>query len=465
MNHSPIEDGVIRITRDDAMDGHVDDMLKRQLSMRGQPGVTREHGRKWYYQNWLIFMLVGFLGALAAWGIIEPVFDDMPYYQGVITAIELKDLPATELASNERLERLISPTRGSVTINQQKIYLLRNLKELGGADAGSRRVDPASFEVGQTVGVYVEYLSGNDQDLALAAYLVRNPPPQSVNRARLTLAQLSSRSHAAGLVLFALVAGLIGLFVGAADGVVCRLPRRAILCGGVGLLVGLVGGFIASLFAGIAYGPLNALAMKQSEAAGGMTVLGFTIQLFGRSLAWGLAGSAMGLGQGIALRSTRLLLYGLIGGIVGGLLGGLFFDPIDMILLGTDKPSSHWSRLIGFLVIGGSVGAMIGIVELLARDAWLRMTQGPLCGKEFLIFKDVMNVGSSPRSDIFLFNDPAVAEQHAVIRAVGDSCEIESRQAREPVLLNNRAITRARLRHGDTVTVGRTAFVFQQRKS
>ena len=108
---------------------------------------------------------------------------------------------------------------------------------------------------------------------------------------------------------------------------------------------------------------------------------------------------------------------------------------------------------------------MIGIVELLARDAWLRMTQGPLTGKEFLIFKDVMNVGSSPRSDIYLFNDPLVAGQHAIIRALGDECEIEARESSNPVLLNNRPIPRARLRHGDNVTIGRTAFVFQQRKS
>ena len=95
----------------------------------------------------------------------------------------------------------------------------------------------------------------------------------------------------------------------------------------------------------------------------------------------------MGLGQGIALRSKRLLAYGFFGGIIGGLLGGLLFDPIDLILLGVDKPSAHWSRLIGLAVIGASVGAMIGVVELLARDAWLRMVKGPLAGKEFLLFK------------------------------------------------------------------------------
>jgi hypothetical protein len=182
-------------------------------------------------------------------------------------------------------------------------------------------------------------------------------------------------------------------------------------------------------------------------------------------MAWCLAGMAMGLGQGIALRSSRLLLYGFIGGVVGGLLGGLFFDPIDLILLGSDKPSAHWSRFIGFGLIGLSVGAMIGIVELLARDAWLRMTRGPLTGKEFLLFKDVMAIGASPRSDIYLFNDSLVAPDHAILRAVGDECEIEARAQSHPIQLNNRSVTRARLRHGDTVTIGQTMFVFQRRKS
>ena len=53
----------------------------------------------------------------------------------------------------------------------------------------------------------------------------------------------------------------------------------------------------------------------------------------------------------------------------------------------------------------------------------------------------------------------AVAEHHAIIRAVGDECESEARQTTQPVLLNNRTVTRARLRHGDNVTIGRTVFV------
>jgi hypothetical protein len=456
-------DSVIRISKEEATSSHVDDLLKRQMSLRGEPGVTRESGRKWYYQGWLVLGLVGLIAALLAWAILEPSFEDSLYIQGPISSIDLtSDLPR-EIRENDQtgLTRIFMAV---VTINGEKIYLLRTTKDLK-PDGSKKKLDVLSLSVGDNVGVHVEYHSNGDQSLALCQFVTRSPQPLAPERAKMTLEQLSARSHAAALLLFPVVAGLIGLFIGATDGLICRLPRRALLCGGVGLLVGFVGGFVSGIAANVAYAPLNTLAMKQTGGPlGSMTTFGFILQLIGRSLAWGLAGMAMGLGQGIALRSKRLLLYGFLGGVVGGLFGGLLFDPIDQIFLGPDKPSSHWSRLIGFGVIGLSVGVMIGVVELLARDAWLRMTQGPLTGKEFLLFKDVMNIGSSPRSDIYLFNDPQVADHHAMIRAVGDECEIEARQRTHPVLLNNRTVQTARLRHGDNVTIGRTSFVFQRRK-
>ncbi len=141
--------------------------------------------------------------------------------------------------------------------------------------------------------------------------------------------------------MFAVVAGLVGLAIGAANGVVCRLARRALLAGGVGLLVGIVGGLVSNIIANLAYAPLNHLAMKQEgDSAAGLSTFGFLIQMGGRALAWALAGMAMGLGQGIAMRSKRLLAYGFIGGVLGGLLGGLLFDPVDLLLLGGDHPSA-----------------------------------------------------------------------------------------------------------------------------
>ena len=442
--------GIIRITKAEAESSHVDDLLKRQMSMRGEPGVTRDRRRKWYYQNWLVFALVGALGAFAAWAMIEPFFDDELYVQGAITHLNPDDALPERVVEGDQALVLRRGTQGSLRINGERIYLLEGLREIlpGG---GTAILDPAELREGRTVGLYVEFHPGVAADVALAAFVVLHPKPMSPERAQMKLGQLQARTNSAALMLFPLVAGMIGLFLGAIDGVVCRLPRRALLSGAVGLLVGLVGGFLSYIFANLAYTPLHQLAVGQMQGGGPLGAFGFAVQMVGRSLAWGVAGLAMGLGQGFALRSQRLLIYGLIGGVMGGLFGGLLFDPIDLILLGPDKPSAHLSRLIG-------------LVELLARDAWLRMTQGPLTGKEFLLFKDVMSIGASPRSDVYLFNDPQVAKLHASIRTVGDECEIEARESTAPVLLNNRAVQRARLRHGDNITIGRTSFIFQRRK-
>ncbi len=453
-------DNVIRISRTEALGEHVDDLLKRQMSLRGEAGITREHGRRWYYQNWFVFMVAGALAAVAAWALLEPLFDDMLYVRGTIEAVDASAAMPSRVNVGDQTVVVRTPAYGWLQIRGEQIWLSDRALDWSGGR--KRLLDPETLKVGEDVGVYVEYLPMYGEDLAVAYYLERAPAGKAPAKAGLSLARLNARSHAAAMFLFPLVAGFIGLAIGAVDGLICRLLRRALLGGVVGLLVGLIGGFVCSIVANLVYAPLSGLAVRLSEA-GSLSTLGFVLQMIGRALAWSLAGMAMGLGQGIALRSKRVLLYGFLGGIVGGLLGGLLFDPIDLLLLGQHKPSAHWSRLIGLAVIGAGVGAMIGVVELLARDAWLRMTEGPLTGKEFLVFKDLMRIGSSPRSDIYLFNDPQVQADHATLRAAGDECEIASVGA-APLLLNRRSVRSARLRHGDQITLGRTSFVFEKRQ-
>lgn len=457
-------ENVIRITAADAASPHVDDLLNRQAALRGETGMGGRRKRKWYYSNWFVFMLAGTLAALFAWGLLEPYFNDLLYVQGKIEEVQV--------AVPELPGQLIDPAGhdisaklgGIATINGDPVWFTAYARPLNDPEA-DEPFDLKSLKPGQEVGVYVEYnepLRG--EAIALARFVDTDPPPGHPATRRLS--QLDAAQTAVALLMFPVVAAMVGLAIGSADGLVCRLWRRMLLAGIVGLVVGFLGGFLSQFLAGLVYTPLNMLAMKQSgEGIANLTAMGFFIQMCGRSLAWGMAGMAMGLGQGIALRSGRLLLYGFLGGAIGGLLGGLLFDPIDLILLGVDKPSAHVSRLIGFAVIGATVGLMIGVVELLARDAWLHMVAGPLAGKEFLIFKDRLQVGSSPRSDIYLFNDADVAERHAVIRAAADQYEIEAADQFHPVLVNGRAVTRTRLRHGDQITLGRTVFAFQRRRT
>ena len=451
---------VIRITREEAMSLHVEEMLERHRQLRGTPGARQAHERRWYYQNWFVFTVAGLIAAVAAWGIIEPNYNDLEYVQGEIRGIETENtLPA-------RKPRNLPQILGKIELGNDVVYVLRSTRVAAPGSAGAP-VDLSSLQVGQRIGVHADYVPViGEEDMAIAVVLDPAPPQRLPRRPGASLFELHRRSSVMGFLFFPIVAGLIGLLIGAADGILCRQPRRAVLAGGVGLVVGGLGGFFSNFLGGMVYAPLSIFAHMRQDASGSMSMFGFMVQTIGRGLAWSVAGVAMGLGQGIALRSRRLLHYGLLGGMIGGLVGGLLFDPIDMLLgIGVVQTSAHWSRLVAITIIGVGVGAGIGIVELMARDAWLRMTHGPLAGKEFLLFKDSMRIGASPRCEIYLFNDPKVADLHAVLRAVGDDCEIENLGPERPVQLNHRPIRTSRLRHGDEITVGDAAFVFQKRRS
>lgn len=465
---SPNDDNLIRITVEEANSPHVDDLIKRQMSLRGETGIARDRKRKWYYQNWFVFMIAGALGAVAGWAIIEPKFDDRLYFQGTIDAMQIHGkLFAKDQAPGEALDPVLA-VLDWIEVGGQRFLIspeLRAVKPGGGMEP----VRASALKLGEPIGLYIGHENmklpdSNRIPILYVEAIVRNPAPLPADAAPMNFRKASSRQSVVGMLLFPLVAGLIGLAVGGIDGIICRLFRRALLAGGVGLLAGFIGGFVCLFLAGLVYSPLHDKAVDRVTGGSGWSGMGLFLQISGRALAWAVAGMAAGIGQGIALRSSRLTLYGFLGGILGGLLGGLLFDPIALIFTNEDTLSAHWSRLVSLGIIGATVGLMIGVVELLARDAWLRMTEGPLNGKEFLIFKDTMRVGSSPRSDIYLFNDPAVAGQHAVIRSVGENYEIENSCPERPLAVNGRSIQRTRLRHGDVIAIGRTSFVFQQRK-
>ncbi len=461
---NPSDEDVIRITPAEAEGAHVDDLLRRQANMRGDTGISRDHHGRWFYQSWFVLMLSGGLAAFLSWAIIEPFYSDSVELRGNLGKVELHDPLLIETIivprQNDVKKTTQLPILATATIRGETVSISAGTTDL----ATQRPLDPGKLKDGDAVMAYTEPITTPaGKVLWVAGAIDLKPLPQTPD-SDLSQEQLLRRNQTIGLLLFALTAACIGLAIGAVDGVICRIWRRAAISGMVGLAVGSIGGLVLSLVANMVYAPLSAFAVGQEGGlAGGMNALGFAVQVLGRSFAWGLVGVAMGLGQGIALRSNRLLTFGLIGGIAGGVLGGLLFDPIDLLRDSASAPSSHISRMVGITVIGLAVGAMIGIVELLARDAWLRMEQGPLAGKEFLVFKDVMRIGGSARSDIYLFNDPLVLDHHATLRASGEAIEIESADQRKQVLVNDRPVRQARLRHGDRIGIGRTIFVYQQR--
>lgn len=177
-----------------------------------------------------------------------------------------------------------------------------------------------------------------------------------------------------------------------------------------------------------------------------------------RALCWAVAGALLALGQGLATGSGKKIRNAVLGGLIGGLIGGLLFDPIGRIL------EAEWaSRLLGIAVIGCAVGAMIGVVEALLKEAWVQITAGHLAGKQFVIYRNPTVIGSSPKCDIYLFKDPSVAPRHAAISTDGRGYFIEDRGSSSGTVVNGQRIARAKLRSGDRIQVGKTDLLYSER--
>jgi hypothetical protein len=269
------------------------------------------------------------------------------------------------------------------------------------------------------------------------------------------------------VLMFPMVAGFVGLFLGAAEGIMCRNLQRAAICAAAGLGIGFAGGFVAFIIATIIYIIMNVIALtfwKNPELGQRPTGLALLIIMMGRASAWAVAAIPAGIGQGIALREGKVIINGLLGAVLGGLLGGLVFDPINYLF--TPANGEAWlSRGIGFTLIGLMVGLFVGIVEQWTKTAWLLMKAGPLAGKQFILFRNPTVLGSAPKADVYLFKDEAIEPRHALIHDRGGRFEIEDMESADGTYVNGVPVTRQILKSGDQIVLGKTILEFALKES
>lgn len=83
-------------------------------------------------------------------------------------------------------------------------------------------------------------------------------------------------------------------------------------------------------------------------------------------------------------------------------------------------------------------------------------------GERITITREPMTIGRNPSCAIHLPDDPEIAEQHCTITH-GESDELAIRDdgSMSRILLNSHEVKDAKLKHGDTIEVGRTRFLVQ----
>jgi hypothetical protein len=254
------------------------------------------------------------------------------------------------------------------------------------------------------------------------------------------------------MLMIPLLVALMCVGFAVAESIVERSARKALIRGGLALPLGMILGFLFSGIANIFY----TLGLSICAQAGIQSYQNPAAWI-ARGFAWMVLGAAGGVAYGIVGQSMKKTGYGALGGAMGAALGGTIFDPISFLTHG-----GATSRAVGFGLLGMATGIAMGLVESALKDRWLYVTMGPLAGKQFILYKPQTAVGSSQSCDVYLFKDPEILPQHAILELKGSKVHFIPRGtayiAGQPV-----RGTRV-LESGTVIQLGRYAFRYQERQ-
>ena len=265
------------------------------------------------------------------------------------------------------------------------------------------------------------------------------------------------------LLYGALFGLLLGLMLAVVESLSIGSQRRLIQTLALGAGIGAVGGWVGLSLGQSVFGVIVGSGSEEVSSPGRFFVL-----LFARALGYALIGAIVGAAQGIVSRSALVARQGALGGLIGGFLGGSAFE----ILNGLDFPAPL-SRLIALVAVGALAGFLIGVVQNLFKQAWVRVVLGKNEGKEYLIAKPITTVGRGELSDIGLYGDPEIAPTHIAIeslpaqnrhrlRFVGEGGKRGATYA--PPLVNGQPVANEMwLADGDTIQVGRRTLLFHEK--
>jgi hypothetical protein len=475
----------IVITHQDLRDPRIDEVLDRERAFREVAARARPVGglRRFFLSSTFYLAIVGALGGFLGWLAVEPTIDDGEVFAGKVTEVDpgrsigvcpscRRPVPVEEARPGEdrcpNCNAAVQdyPIRGAFRLDDDLVvYVIPGATRVrtGAGEQPLKSVE--EIPDGATARV-VGSLDEDGSDMIARLIDVRPGADAGAPRAagRKTRAESPLRS----MLVFAIVGGLISLMIGAVEGLASLNPGQALKSGLIGLGIGFGGGLAGLIPAGLLYSVSGDLTEK---LAGHRLILslddlhGWPLfsQIVSRSMAWGVVGMALGLGQGVAMKSKRLVFNGLIGGLLGGLFGGMLFDPIAKLTPASD--TADLSRAVGFTSIGLLVGLCIGMVEQLSKEAWLLLRTGPLQGKQFVVHRSPTTIGGVGQCDIFLFRDPAVQPEHARLTRVGRAFEIEDLDTPGGTFVNGTRVQRRILRDGDTISIGGTELEYRSRGS
>ena len=238
-----------------------------------------------------------------------------------------------------------------------------------------------------------------------------------------------------------------------------RLPQIAMRVG-IGVLVGCVAGLLGGVLGQWLYS----------------ITLWEVFYVFGWTLTGMLVGSSVGvfellsslLMQSDFSGSVKKLIKALIGGTLGGLIGGtlslLLKWAFDFAFQGRDVNDLWGPTAWGFVVLGLSIGLLIGLAQVILKEAWIKVEKGRRAGREMILTRARTTIGRAEACDIGLFGDHQIEKLHACILQAGNRYYVEDQKTPAGTFVNDQPVTgRTPLQSGDRIRLGDSVLCFRER--
>jgi hypothetical protein len=222
---------------------------------------------------------------------------------------------------------------------------------------------------------------------------------------------------------------------------------------GVGAAASLAGGGMSRLVLRVAGGFVGGLA---GGVIGGLIGQGLYWIGLPQWLGWTVIGIGIGGTDALFGGDARRLRNGLIGGLFGGLVGGLLFRILSVAFQGG---TGMTARAIGFVAIGIAIGTMVGLVQVLLRNAWLTVIDGEGAGRQLLLAGESAPLGSSP-ADALVIRGSGVEPAHASLVRTTAGYSIQDNSSGGTLVNDRPVVGCSPLANGDVIKIGSTYLRF-----
>ncbi len=322
--------------------------------------------------------------------------------------------------------------------------------------------EAASFTTVRTVGAPGPTNAGGRAILTLTgAGIAGGLAAFGVTKAAYATVLADVSTTTSNLAFTFMLAFVIGSIVAVVDAASTKIAAKVGVAAGIAIPVSIVSGLSIGALANAFYSnamesvwntAYGKVANGESEEAALQYIKNATH--LPRGVAWLFVGIAAGLTVGIASKSLKRTGLTVAGGAAGGFIGGFLFDFI---------PGEAVAQALGITITGMLIGLSMAILEQAARTQWIEIVEGGMAGKQFILYKSDITLGSAPSADITLIKDPSISPIHARIYAQAGRSYIESLDPSRPISVNGAVGMRTPLEDSVYITIGSTQVLFREK--